>query len=390
MSLKDILMSWNDGGGPWGPVGGKPDESRKTENGNPWTNKDNNPSGPPNNAFVPPPEFEEMLKKLREWLKPLKPRGHAHALFLIAVGAVAIWLASGIYQVATNQVGVVMRFGAFNRIEQPGLRYHLPSPIEDVLLPIVTSQNEIQIGFRRVGRDAGDSRSFAEESMMLTQDENIINVEFTVFWRISDVTKFLFEIRDPGLTIKMAAESAMREVIGQNKLQFALTDGRNQIAEEARIRLQALMDEYNLGIIVTQINLQTVSVPDEVKAAFQDVVNARLDQERFQNQAMAHANKVIPEAKGQAAQSIQQAMGYRDQKVAVAKGEADRFKEVLMAYNMSKDVTAKRLYLETMESILENAKKIIMSKSGGVPYLPLNELIKDRPAASSGSEGAKQ
>ena len=189
----------------------------------------------------------------------------------------------------------------------------------------------------------------------------------------------------------MAAESAMREVIGQNKLQFALTDGRNQIAEEARTRLQALMDEYNLGIVVTQINLQTVSVPDEVKAAFQDVVNARLDQERFQNQALTHVNKVVPEAKGQAAQVLQQAMGYRDQKIAIAKGDAERFKEVLIAYNMSRDVTSKRLYLETMEAILANAKKIIMSKSGAgaVPYLPLNEMLRDRPAATS-SEGAKQ
>jgi membrane protease subunit HflK len=181
------------------------------------------------------------------------------------------------------------------------------------LLPVVTAQNEIQIGFRKLSR-GDETRPVPQESLMLTQDENIINVEFTVFWRIGDVGKYLFEIRSPQTTIKMAAESAMRETIGQNKLQFALTEGRSQIADEARKRLQALMDEYKAGIIVTQINLQTVSVPNEVKAAFQDVVNARLDMERFQNDAAKHVNKVIPDARGQAAKLVQQAMAYRDQK----------------------------------------------------------------------------
>ncbi|NTU76495.1 MAG: FtsH protease activity modulator HflK [Alphaproteobacteria bacterium] len=309
----------------------------------------------------------------------------------MALGAlVTIWLLSGIYQVGMDQVGVVMRFGAYARTEQPGLRYHLPAPIEEVIRPTVTAQNEIQIGFRR-GGNRGDTetlRDVPQESLMLTGDENVIDVQFTVFWRISDVTKFLFEIRRPETTIKMAAESAMREVIGQNKLQYALTDGRSQIAEEARIRLQTVMDEYNAGIVVTQINLQNVSVPDEVKAAFQDVVNARLDQERFQNQAAAHVNKVIPDAKGQAAQMLQQAMGYRDQKVAIAQGEAERFKSVLAAYTSARDVTAKRLYLETMENILRNASKIVVDKAAGVgalPYFPLQEL---KRAPASTKEGA--
>jgi membrane protease subunit HflK len=307
-----------------------------------------------------------------------------------AIGVLAaLWLLSGVYQVASNQVGVVMRFGAYNRTEQPGLRYHLPYPIEDVLLPVVTSQNEIPVGFRAIQtRGSSEPRLIQkpEESMMLTMDENIINVQFTVFWRVSDVSKYLFEIRDPEVTIKMAAESVMREVIGQNKLQFALTDGRGEIAEEARTRLQQLMDEYNAGVIVTQINLQTVSVPDEVRDAFQDVVNARLDQETAQNKGWAHANKVVPEAKGQAAQMVQQAMAYRDQKIAVAEGDAARFKEVYAAYSQSRDVTAKRLYLETMESILRDAKKVVIDKggAGAVPYLPLNEMLK--PKASEGDK----
>jgi membrane protease subunit HflK len=377
-------MSWNENNGPWGPSGNKSETPQGS--GNPWTQKSQGPGGPqPNN--IPPPDFDVLLKKIKEWLGPLKPQGHFHAFVMVFAVIIGLWLLSGFYQVATDQVGVVMRFGAYERTEQPGLRYHLPAPIEEVLLPVVTSQNEIQVGFRRSARNSEEIRNVPEESMMLTQDENIINVEFAVFWRVSDVGKYLFEIRDPRETIKMAAESAMREVIGQNKLQFALTDGRSAIADEARARLQALVDEYNAGVIVTQINLQTVSVPDEVKAAFQDVVNARLDQERFQNQAAAHVNKVIPDAKGQAAQMIQQAMAYRDQKIAVAQGDAARFKEVLTAYNGARDVTAKRLYLETMEAILGNAHKVIVEKSAGagaIPYFPLRDLTRTKDAKEGG------
>ncbi len=211
-------------------------------------------------------------------------------------------------------------------------------------------------------------------------------MQFTVFWRVGDVKDYLFEIRAPEITVKMAAESAMREVIGQSKLQFALTEGRAQIAEEARKRLQEIADEYKAGIIVTQINLQTVAVPMEVKAAFQDVVNARLDMERFQNQAAAHVNKVIPEAKGKAAKLVQESMAYRDQKIAVAKGDADRFKEVLAAYAVSKDVTTKRLYLETMEAVLGNAQKIITDKgAGAMPLYPLQDMMKNRTSTREGN-----
>ena len=378
-------MSWNNDDGPWGPSGDKSNKPKQaSDGGDPWTQRNPGPGGQPG-PFAPPPDLDELLDKIKKFFAPYKPQSHKQAIGtgLAVIGA--LWLLSGLYQVSSDQVGVVMRFGAYDRTEQPGLRYHLPAPIESVTTPVVTSQNEIQVGFRRAGRSGDDARYFPEESMMLTQDENIINVQFTVFWRISDVGKFMFEIREPETTIKMAAESVMRDVIGQNKLQFALTDGRSEIAEEAQSRLQALMDEYNAGIIVSQINLQTVSVPDEVRAAFQDVVNARLDQERFQNQAAAHANKVVPDAKGQATQFIQQAMGYRDQKIAIAQGDADRFKEVLQAYNLSREVTTKRLYLETMESILRDARKVVVQKSGVVPYLPVQDLLR-QPA----NEGGKQ
>lgn len=371
-------MSWNDNNGPWGPSGKKPGND-KSEPENPWTRKSKKPEGSPDGDFTPP-DIEALIKKFNEWASPLKPNGNFQVVALILGAIFVVWLLSGIYQVSANEEGVVMRFGAFERTENPGLRYHLPYPIENVILQVVTSQNEIPIGFTRSGRNENVTITVPEESMMLTQDENVINVEFTVFWRVSDVTKFLFEIRSPENTIKMAAESVMREVIGQNKLQFALTDGRSQIADEVRGRLQSLMDEYNVGVVIPRINLQTVSVPDEVKASFQDVVNARLDQETFQNQAAAHVNNVIPDAKGKAAQILQQAMAYRDQKIAVAQGDADRFKEVLAAYNISRDVTAKRLYLETMEEILGKANKVIMDKSAGngaIPYFPLRDLTRE-------------
>jgi len=381
-------MTWNDNEGPWGSSdANKPKESPKPQQkpDEHWSQQRRTGGG---NGGPPQPDFKEVWEQLKNFFSPYKPQGHFQAAMMGLGALLALWLISGVYMVGANQVGVVMRFGAFNRTEEAGLRYHLPTPIEEVLTPIVTAQNEIQIGFRKSGRSIEDSRSIPEESMMLTQDQNVINVQFTVFWRVNDVNDYLFQIRDPEITIKMAAESAMREVIGQSKLQFALTEGRGQIAEDARKRLQELVNEYKAGIVVTSINLQTVAVPLEVKAAFQDVVNARLDMERFQNQAAAHVNKVIPDATGKAAKLMQESMAYRDQKIAVAQGDADRFKEVLTAYNMSRDVTVKRLYLETMEYVLGDAQKIVTDRAAGTfPLYPLQDMLKKK---STTREGATQ
>ncbi len=373
-------MNWNTEG-PWGKNTGdqKPENKPDPSSQSPWGRS----GGPSNGGGDEPPDFSQLWQTLRDQFGSFKPKGGAHSVLIAAAVLVGLWLASGIYMVGADQLGVVMRFGAFDRTAAPGLRYHLPAPFEEVLLPVVTSQNEIQIGFRKAAANNSASRPFPQESLMLTQDENIINVEFAVFWRITDVNKFLFQIRNPETTIKMAAESAMREVIGQNRLQFALTEGRGQIAEEARTRLQALVNEYKAGVTITQINLQNVSVPADVRDAFQDVVNARLDMERFQNQAAAHVNKVIPDARGQAAKLEQQSMAYRDQKIAIAKGEADRFKEVLAAYNISRDVTARRLYLETMQDVLSGANKVITDgkNAGTVPLYPLQDMLKKHNAA---------
>jgi len=391
-------MANGENEGPWGPRSKKPADDSSGDF-NPWMRKERqrkNSGRPDINPPPVPPELDELWRKFMAWAKSRLPRKRSRLMYTLAGMALSLWLLSGFYLVAADQMGVVLRFGALARTEMPGLRYHLPYPIERVLLPVVTAQNEIPIGFRK-RRGSDEEQSVPEESMMLTQDENVINVQFAVFWRVSDVARYLFEIRDPQQTIKMAAESVMREVIGQNKLQFALTEGRSQIAEEARTRLQSLLDEYNAGVIISQINLQTVSVPDEVKAAFQDVINARLDQERFQNQAAAHVNKVIPEAKGKAAQILQQAMAYREQKISLAKGEADRFREILAAVNSGRDVTTRRLYLETMESVLGKTQKVIMDKSSGaalLPYFPLQQAPKiypsPSPAISPDKEGVQQ
>lgn len=379
-------MNWDKNQGPWGPSKpNKPDDSKKDTPPS-WTQRSTGGGHEPPFNMPNQPDIAEMWKKLKDFFSPYKPQGHFQAAMMGIGALVAIWLVSGFYMVAANQVGVVMRFGAFDHLDQPGLRYHLPTPFEEAMTPVITAQNEIQIGFRNSLRGNDGAYAVPEESMMLTQDENVINVQFTVFWRVADVNDYLFQIRNPEITVKMAAESAMREVIGQSKLQFALTEGRGKIADEARARLQGLIDEYKAGIVVTQINLQTVAVPAEVKAAFQDVVNARLDMERFQNQAAVHVNKVIPDAKGQASKILQEAMGYRDQKIAIAKGDADRFKEVLMAYNMSKDVTTKRLYLETMETILGNAQKIITDKSAGTfPLYPMQDMMRKNQSDKAGT-----
>lgn len=377
-------MSWNDNEGPWGSS-----KDKKPASQNPWARKTTGGGNdkPPGNGQKPP-EFDEVLNWLRSVLGPFKPSGHFHAVVIGFIGLVFIWMLSGFYQVAPDEVGVVMRFGAFERTETPGLHYHLPSPVEVVTKQVVTSQNEIQIGFDST---ASRSRGILNESMMLTEDENIVNVQFSVFWRVNDIADFLFEVRSPNETIRMAAESVIREVIGQNKLQFALTEGRSQIAEETRKRLQALMDEYKMGVIITQINLQNVSVPEEVRQAFQDVIDARLDRESMQNKAAEYVNKVIPEAKGQAAALLEQAKGYRDQKIAIAQGEADRFKSVLAAYEISRDVTPKRLYLEMMEDVLGDAQKVLVDKSafgGSIPSFPLQQML--NATGKSGSAGDKQ
>ncbi len=288
-----------------------------------------------------------------------------------------------------DEQGVVLRFGRLDRVTGPGLHYHLPAPIETVLRPKVTRVNRIEIGFRSV---AGGARELPEEALMLTGDENIIDINFVVLWKIGNAADFLFNIRDPERTLKIVAESVMREIIGRTPIVEATTEGRRRIEQAAREALQQLMNEYGAGILIDAVQLQKADPPSQVIDAFKDVQAAQADRERLQNEAQAYANKVIPEARGAAERVLQEAEAYKQEVVARATGEAARFKAVLEQYRKSRDVTLQRIYLETMERILRGKNKVIIDgrdgTSGVVPYLPLPELQR-RTEQRRGSGGGQ-
>ncbi len=377
-------MPWNSqGGGGWQGGGGQ----------GPWGNR---PTG--GGGGQQPPDLEELIRKSQEKLKGWfggSGGGGGGGLSYKAIGIVALvlvglWLASGFYRVLPEEQGVVLRFGALDRLTTPGLNYHLPAPIESVLTPQVTRVNRIEIGFRSA--QAGGSRQLPEEALMLTGDENIIDINYVVLWRINNAADFLFNIRDPENTVTVAAESVMREVIGQTPIVDATTEGRRAIEDRVREELQTLMNEYGSGISIEEVQLQKSDPPPEVIDAFRDVQRAQADRERLQNQAEAFANDILPRARGEAERLLQEAQAYEQEVVARARGESDRFTQVLSAYAASKDVTIQRLYLETMEQVLGGTNKVIIdSNSGGnggngvIPYLPLPDLerrARERDAAA--------
>jgi modulator of FtsH protease HflK len=371
-------MIWkSQGGGPWGngPRGGGPWGSggpRNTGGG----------QGPRNRAPYPP-DFEEWLRRGQDRVRRILPGGFGTGagIGLVLIAILVIWLASGFYRVEPDEVGIVLRFGAYNRTTQPGLNYHLPGPIESVLTPSVTRVNRTEIGYRsgetQTTREPV-SAQVPEEALMLTGDENIVDVNFTVFWVIKDAKDYLFNIRDPELTVKSASESAMREVVGETPIAQALAEGRAKIEAETRQLLQAILDSYGAGIEITQLQLQRVDPPAEVIDAFRDVQAALADRARLRNEAEAYRNNIVPIARGDAVRIEQEAQGYLLATVARAQGDAARFLSVYNAFKASQDVTAERLYLETIEEVLKNSNKVIIDKSaqgGGVlPYLPLPAL----------------
>ncbi|MBB4267225.1 membrane protease subunit HflK [Roseospira visakhapatnamensis] len=315
------------------------------------------------------------------------------ALGLIAVVLLMLWGLTGFYRVQVDEQGVVLRFGQYVYDTGPGLHYHLPYPIETVIKPKVTRENRIVLGFRQVGGTSDARRDVAAESLMLTGDENIIDIDFSVVWVINDAPDFLFNLRDPQLAVQMAAESAMREVIGQTPIQVALTEGRQEIEIRTKDMLQSLLDEYKAGIAVRRVQLLKADPPAEVVDAFNDVQRARADRERLRNNAEAYRNAIIPEARGQGEQLLQEAEAYREEIVNRAEGDASRFDAVYQAYSAAKDVTTQRIYLETMEEVLGNVNKVILGTEGGpgvVPYLPLPEVQRRLTEGSTaGRDGAQ-
>jgi modulator of FtsH protease HflK len=359
----------------------------KGKGGSPWGSP---PGGGGNGSGrgPTPPDIDAIIRDIQNKINKFLPGGSKSGgkpIGLILVILLFVWLASGLYRVGPDEQGVVLRFGKFVKTTQPGLHYHIPIPIETVQTPKVTKVNRIDIGFRSE-RDSGFSSGggvadVPQESLMLTGDENIVNIDFSVFWVIKDAGKFLFEIQDPEGTVKAAAETAMREVIAKSDIQPILTEGRAKIEVETQEIIQSILDEYNSGIQITQVQTQKADPPDQVIDAFRDVQAARADMERSKNEAEAYANDVIPRARGEAAKIMQAAEAYKQKVVALAEGEASRFVSIFNEYDKAKEVTQERMYLETMEKVLADIEKVIIEKgsgSGVVPYLPLPELGKKK------------
>ena len=378
-------MPWkNQGGGPWGsgPKG-------------PWGNG-------PQSVGPRPPDLEDLLRRGQDRLQQLLPGGHfsGMGIALVLIGALAIWGLSGFFRVQSEELGVVLRFGKHVRTVQPGLNYHLPYPIESVLLPKALRVSTISIGMTLIDdptRRGRTMRDVPEESLMLTGDENIVDVDFSVFWVVKaekGASQYLFNIQNPEGTVKAVAESAMREAIGRSELQPILTGGKTRIEAAVTDLMQKTLDNYQAGVQISQVQMQKVDPPAQTIDAFREVQAARIGAESAQNEAQAYANRVIPDARGRSAQITQAAEAYREQTVAEATGQASRFTQVYEAYKKAPEVTRQRLYLETLEKVFGTTDKIILDAggpggSGVVPYLPLNELRRPAPPAAAPTGGTR-
>ncbi len=375
--------------------------SWKNQSGGPWGNGPRGPWGTgPSSSGPTPPDIEDLIRRSQDKLRDMMPGslGVKGIILLIALVVVG-WLLSGFYRVEPNEQGVVLRFGQFVGTTQPGLNYHWPYPIETVLLPQVTNVNTIDIGTRggSDSRRGSVARNVPEESLMLTGDENIVDVDFAVFWRISNAEEYSFNVQNPEGTIKAVAESAMREVIGRTNIQPILTGARQNIETAVQDLMQQVLNSYKAGVQVTQVQMQKVDPPAQVIDAFRDVQAARADAERAQNEAQTYANSVLPQARGEAARIENAAQAYRERTVVEARGQADRFLKVLDEYEKARDVTRQRMYLETMERVLGGMDKVVIDQkstgapgqgAGVVPVLPLNDLLRQGDAASRSAASA--
>ncbi len=364
-------MAWNpQGGGPWGGGGQGP-----------WG------SG---SSGSQPPDIEDILRKGQDRLKRIIPggMGSSRGIILVIVAAVLLWSFSGMYRIQPSEQGVVLWFGEWVKTTGPGLHYNFPAPIGAVYKPKVTLVNRVQVGFRSgVGTSRPErARDFPQESLMLTGDENIIDVNFVTFWRIKDAGMFLFNIRNPVGTVKDASESAMREIIGKTGFEYARTTGRGKVEQEATLLIQKILDDYGAGIEVANVQLQKIDPPGNVLDSFRDVQAARADKERAINEATAYLNEVVQRAEGEAQKIVNGAEGFKEQKISIATGEAQRFLNVFEEYRQQKEITKRRLYLETMTAVMADMDKVLIDNSAGgtgvVPYLPLGELGK----SSGGTE----
>lgn len=366
------------GGGPWGSGGGG------GGGGGPWGGGGGGGGGPQS------PDFEDLIRRGQDRIKQLLPGGFGtgRGIILVVLLVILAWGFSGFYRVQPGEQGVELLFGKYLNTTSTGLHWWAPSPIGERHTPNVERTNQTSVGFRGVsrGNTEGEIRDVPQESLMLTGDQNIIDIDFLIQWRIKNAKDYLFNIRNPDATVKLAAESAIREIVGQTPLEDALATKRQEVESKTQVLLQKILDEYGAGVFIAEIKMQKVDPPKPVIDAFNDVQRAKQDRERQQNEADAYRNDILPKAKGEAERMIQEATGYKEQLTKEAEGEAKRFLSVLSAYRTGKDVTRNRLFLERMQEVLRKANKVIIDKGQGgqgvIPYLPLPELKKRSAGAN--------
>ena len=361
--------------GPWGGGSG----GGGGGGGNPWGGR---------GGGGQPPDLEDLIRRSQDNIRRLIPGGLGTGRGFLLAGAIVVglWAISGFYRVQSDEQGVELLFGKYVKTTQPGLNYWFPTPIGEVIKPKVTQTNQITVGFR--GATGGqNSRDVPQESLMLTGDENIVDVKYTVQWRIRDAGEFLFNIREPESTVKIASESAVREIVGRTPLQAILTRERESVAQTSEELLQGIIDNYKAGVTILDLQIQAAEPPKEVRDAFDDVQRANQDRERLINEANAYRNDIVPRAKGDAARMVQNAEAQKERLVKEGEGQASRFTAFYNTYVLNKDITARRMYLETMQEVLGRADKVIMDSkgtSGVVPYLPLPGIKKrTQPAAGA-------
>lgn len=352
-------MSWNE---PDGDKNKDPWSGRHEENG--------------------PPDLDEAIRSLQDKLGGLFGGSNNQdsnsppslkGLGFLAAGALALWAASGFYIVDEGNRGVELRFGQYIAETQPGLNWKLPSPIDQVEIVNISQIRSLEVGYRSGG---GRKGTVAKEALMLTKDENIVDIRLAVQYQVSNAKNYLFNIRNQTATLKQVIESAERGVIGGNTMDFVLTEGRTKIVADIKAEIQTVMDSYQSGIIVTSVNLQDAQPPEQVQSAFEDAIKAREDKQRSINKAEAYANDIVPKARGAAARILQEAEGYESRIVASARGDVSRFSQILVEYNKAPEVTRQRIYLDTMESVMSQTQTVLVDVKGGnnLMYLPLDKL----------------
>lgn len=373
-------MSWDESGD---------DKSKKKD---PWSGRKKEQG---------PPDLDEVIRSAQEKLSvlfggggkspPKKPGSTNSApsgfnITVLLVVAAVIWLGSGIYIVDEGNRGVILRFGEYHESTMPGPHWRFPRPIDSAIIVNVDQQRFIEVGYRS-GANQQSASGVRKEALMLTEDENIIDVRLAVQYKVKNAQDYIFNVRAPEVTLKQATESALRAVIGKSKMDFVLTEGRSEVVAKVETSLQKMLDDYGTGLIVSTVNLVEAQPPEEVQGAFSDAIKAREDEQRYINESQAYSNEVIPKARGSASRIVQEAEAYEQRVNAEADGDASRFSQLLVQYELAPEVTRKRLYLETMEDVLGNSKKVIMDvKSGNnMMYLPVDKLMGSSTAQSPSS-----